>query len=187
MARGPVLIVSGTNRPDSYALRLARAVLGHYQRLDIPAEVYSLCDLPLDIYSPAAYKHKPESFAPIQQKVFDASGLHLVVPEYNGSFPGVLKYFIDMLKYPESFDRKPIAYIGESNGAWGALRPVEQLQMVFGYRNAYTYPVRLFVSKVKEKFDADARVVDADLDGRLARQAEGFWSFIHCLGAVPKG
>ena len=30
-------------------------------------------------------------------------------------------------------------------GIWGALRPVEQLQAIFGYRNAYLYPERVFL------------------------------------------
>ena len=76
----------------------------------------------------------------IQNRVLDAAGLHVVTPEYNGSFPGVLKYFIDMLKFPESFDRKPVAFLGEAAGTWGGLRSVEQLQMIFGYRNATSSP-----------------------------------------------
>jgi len=59
-------------------------------------------------------------------EVLMAAGLHVVLPEYNGSYPGVLKYFIDMLKFPESFENKPAAFVGVANGQWGALRAVEQ-------------------------------------------------------------
>jgi NAD(P)H-dependent FMN reductase len=114
--------------------------------------------------------------------VLDAAGLHLVTPEYNGSFPGVLKYFIDMLKFPESFERKPVAFVGVSAGVWGALRPVEQLQMVFGYRNAHVYPERVFIPQVTAKLAADGTLADAALDGRVAKQAEGFGQFAHVLG-----
>ena len=69
----------------------------------------------------------------------------VVVPEYNGSFPGILKYFIDLLPFPESFDCRPVSYVGVSAGQWGALRAVEQLQLVFGYRNAYVHPPRTFL------------------------------------------
>ena len=71
-------------------------------------------------------RHLPEVLVvddgsgPEQQRVLDAAGLHIITPEYNGSFPGVLKYFIDMLKFPESFVEKPVAFTGEAAGLWGA-------------------------------------------------------------------
>ena len=104
-------------------------------------------------------------------------GLHLVLPEYNGSFPGVLKYFIDMLKFPESFEHKPVAFVGVANGQWGGLRAVEQMQMVVGYRNAHVYPDRIFVPFVQKKLNAGEKLNDAELEERFARQARGFAQF----------
>src|SRR3954468_24194836 len=146
MAKGPILIVSGTNRPGSNALKIANIVRGHYQRSGHgEVGLYSLTEMPPEIFDPASYATKPPAWAAVQQRILDAAGLHVITPEYNGSFPGVLKYFIDMLKFPESFEHKPVAYVGESSGEWGGLRAVEQLQMVFGYRNAHSYPVRVFM------------------------------------------
>ena len=48
-----------------------------------------------------------------------------VVPEYNGSLPGVLKHFIDCWKYPESFHHRPVCYVGISSSGSGGLRPGE--------------------------------------------------------------
>ena len=107
----------------------------------------------------------------------DAAGIHIVLPEYNGSFPGVLKYFIDLLKFPDSFEHKPTAFTGVTSGSWGALRAVEQLQMVFGYRNAHVFPERVFISGVTQKFPPDSLPTDAALDDRLARQARNFAQF----------
>jgi NAD(P)H-dependent FMN reductase len=104
--------------------------------------------------------------------------LHIVTPEYNGSLPGVLKYFIDMLKFPESFQNRPVCFVGVAAGVWGALRPVEQLQAIFGYRNAYIYPERVFLPQINELLDASGRLRDADLLGRLRKQAEGFVDFV---------
>ncbi len=177
----PILIISGTNRPASHALKIAEVLLGHYEAVGIAAEVYSLVDLPLEIFQPSAYKHKPAEFEVLQSRVLDARGIHLVVPDYNGSFPGVLKYFIDMLKFPESFDRKPVAFVGESNGQWGAMRAVEQLQMVLGYRNAFAYPERVFIPAVHSKVHADGKLSDEALNERLARQVRGFVGFMGCL------
>ena len=187
MSDRPVLVISGTNRPGANALRIARLIEAHYHAAKIPTDFYSLAEMPPEIFDPASYASKPPAFAAVQQRVLACGGIHVVTPEYNGSFPGVLKYFIDMLKFPESFDRKPVAFVGEAAGTWGALRSVEQLQLIFGYRNAYTYPERVFISGIAQKFDADGKFTDEAISDRLAKQAHGFWQYIRCIGsAEPK-
>ena len=146
----------------------------------------ALADLPAEVFHPAAYASKPPAFQAIQQRVLDAAGLHIVTPEYNGSFPGVLKYFIDMLKFPESFEQKLVAFVGLASGVWGGLRAVEQLQMVFGYRNAHIFPERLFIPSVRSKLDADGHLLDAELNQRLAKQAQGFACFATHLARRPR-
>jgi chromate reductase len=185
MTDRPVLVISGTNRPGSNALKVARVLLGHYQTRNVKAELFSLADLPPEIFDGAAYATKPPAMLAIQQRVLDAVGLHVVTPEYNGSFPGVLKYFIDMLKFPESFESKPVAFTGEAAGVWGGIRSVEQLQLIFGYRNAYVFPQRVFISGIFQKFDSEGRLMDSDTDERLAKQAEMFAAFTQTLCIRP--
>ena len=177
MSDRPILIVSGTNRPGSNAARIAAILQGNYEKLGFARETLSLVDLPKDVFDGAAYASKPPEMVTLQKRVLDSLGLHLVVPEYNGSFPGVLKYFIDMLKFPESFVDKPVAFVGEANGVWGGLRAVEQLQMIFGYRNAYMYPERVFIPGINQKFDATGGFNDEAINSRLAMQAQGFVEF----------
>jgi chromate reductase len=184
-ADGPILIISGTNRPLSNALKVARVLLGHYQRMDVKADLLSLADLPREVFDGAAYASKPPGMLAIQQRVLQASGLHVITPEYNGSFPGVLKYFIDMLKFPESFESRPVAFTGEAAGVWGGIRSVEQLQLIFGYRNAYIFPQRVFIPGISQKFDADGRLIDAEIDQRLAKQAQAFAMFTQTLCIRP--
>jgi NAD(P)H-dependent FMN reductase len=184
MTPPPVLVISGTNRAASNAMKVARWLLEHYQSANVAAELFSLTELPCQVFRPDSYAKKPPEMLAVQDRVLAASGLHVVTPEYNGSFPGVLKYFIDLLKFPESFEHKPVAFVGEAAGAWGALRAVEQLQHVFGYRNAHVYPPRVFIPAVKEKFDASGALLDAELDARLAKQVQGFAHFVRRLAAV---
>jgi chromate reductase, NAD(P)H dehydrogenase (quinone) len=179
----PILIIAGTNRPASNAQRLARVVESLYRKAGISTDLLALTDVPAEMYDPSSYAAKPPSVQALQKRVLDAAGLHVIVPEYNGSYPGALKYFIDMLKFPESFDRKPVAYIGEAAGTWGGLRAVEQLQMVFGYRNAHSYPVRVFITAVHTKFDAAGNFADAELQTRLDDQCAGFSKFVASLKA----
>jgi NAD(P)H-dependent FMN reductase len=176
-ANGPILIISGTNRPNSNALRVSRIIERHYRAVGAPTELLSLQELPPEMFDPASYATKPPGIAALQQRVLAARGLHIVTPEYNGSFPGVLKYFIDMLKFPESFEHKPVAFTGEASGLWGGLRPVEQLAQVFSYRNAYLFPDRVFIPGINKLMDADGSISDPAINDRLARQAAGFAKF----------
>ncbi len=174
----PILVISGTNRPGAHALKIANIVLSHYRDAKVPAELYSLAEMPAEIFHPSSYATKPQSWLATQQRILDAAGLHIVTPEYNGSFPGVMKYFVDMLKFPESFERKPVAFVGEAAGVWGALRSVEQLQHIFGYRNAYIFSERVFIPGVVQKFDADGKLLDSGIGERLAKQARDFAAFV---------
>jgi NAD(P)H-dependent FMN reductase len=176
-----ILIISGTSRPESNALKVSKVLEGHYASCGAQAAVLSLSELPPEAFVPGVYASKPPAVVAMQQRVLSASGLHVVTPEYNGSFPGVLKHFIDLLKFPESFQEKPVAFTGEAAGIWGGLRAVEQLQQIFAYRNAHLYPERVFIPGVGGKFDAGGRLTDGEIDGRLKKQAAGFAGYVKRL------
>lgn len=179
-----ITLIVGTNRPGSNTRKVARHLEEIYAGLKVPLNILDLAQLPAEIFSPSSYAEKPKSFEPFADAVLKSSGLHVVTPEYNGGIPGVLKYFIDMLKFPESFERRPVCFTGLAAGIWGALRPVEQLQAIFGYRNAYLYPERVFMPGIGKLLDANGRLQDAELLGRLSKQAEGFVTFVEKLQGV---
>src|SRR5689334_19975642 len=141
-------LIVGTNRPGSNTRKVAAHVEEIYAELKVPLRVLDLAQMPQEIFSPASYGEKPKSFQPFADAILQSSGLHVISPEYNGGIPGVLKYFIDMLKFPESFERRPVCFVGVAAGIWGALRPIEQLQQIFGYRNAYIFPERVFLPQI---------------------------------------
>ena len=177
-------LVSGTNRPGSNTRKVAAHVEEIYKKLGIPLAVLDLAKLPPEIFAASSYAEKPKSFEPFAQGVLDATGLIIVSPEYNGGIPGVLKYFIDMLKFPESFERRPVCFVGLAAGIWGALRPIEQLQAIFGYRNALLFPERVFLPKINDLLDAHGRLNDPDIIKRLTAQAAGFVEFVQKLKGV---
>jgi len=131
MSNGPILIISGTNRPAPIRSKSRESSKTITNRSPRQTDLLSLIELPREVFDGAAYATKPPGMIAIQQRVLDAKGLHVITPGIQRSFPGVLKYFIDMLKFPESFDRKCVAFTGESAGIWGALRSTEQLIQIF--------------------------------------------------------
>ena len=179
-----ITLIVGTNRPGSNSRKVARHLEEAYGELKVPLRVLDLAQLPPEVFSPTSYAEKPKAFQPFADAVLQASGLHVVTPEYNGGIPGVLKYFIDMLKFPESFERRPVCFVGVAAGIWGALRPVEQLQAIFGYRNAFIYPERVFLPQIHGLLDEHGRLKSAELLKRLRAQAEGFVDFVERLQKV---
>jgi NAD(P)H-dependent FMN reductase len=179
-----ITLIVGTNRPGSNTRKVARHVEEIYAQLKVPLKVLDLAQLPPEIFSPASYATKPPGFQTFSEAILAAEGLVVVSPEYNGSVPGILKYFIDMLKFPESFEKRPVCFVGLAAGMWGALRPVEQLQMIFGYRNAYLYPERIFLPGINDLLDDQGKLKDADLVSRLRTQAEGFVQFVERVKTV---
>ena len=177
-------LIVGTNRPGCNTRKVARHVEDIYAELKVPLHVLDLARLPAEIFSPTSYAEKPASFHPFADAMLKSSGLVVVTPEYNGSVPGILKYFIDMLKFPESFEKRPVCFVGLGAGMWGALRPVEQLQQIFGYRNAYNYPDRVFFPKINDLLDETGRLKDPELLERLKTQATGFIDFVEKVKSV---
>jgi NAD(P)H-dependent FMN reductase len=173
-----IVIISGTNRPGSNTRKVAAHVEAVYRAQKVPVELLDLAGLPPEIFSPASYAEKPAGFAKFRDAILAADGLVIVTPEYNGGMPGILKYFIDMLPFPESFERRPVCFVGLAAGMWGALRPVEQLQAIFAYRNAYIYPERVFMPGIGKLLDASGRFANPELEKRLEEQATGFTSFV---------
>lgn len=179
-----ITLLVGTNRPGSNTRKVARQIEGIYAELNVPLKVLDLAELPQEIFLPASYAEKPKSFLPFSEAVLLSSGLHVVTPEYNGGVPGVLKYFIDMLKFPESFIQRPVCFTGLGAGMWGALRPVEQLQAIFSYRNAFVFSDRVFMPRVNTLLDESGKINDPELVGLLKAQAAGFVDFVERLKKI---
>jgi chromate reductase len=176
-----IVIISGTNRPGSNTRKVTTQVEAIYNTLGVKTQVLNLAELPPEIFSPTSYAEKPVAFKKFTDAILASDGLVIVTPEYNGSVPGILKYFIDMLPFPESFEHRPVSFIGLAAGIWGALRPVEQLQAIFGYRNAYIFPERVFMPGINKLLDEAGQFISPDVKERLEKQAAGFVSFVESL------
>jgi chromate reductase len=176
-----ILVISGTNRENSNSIRLAKHCQTLLENQGATTQLLDLATLPLEVLSPTAYSQKPEGWAPFQQAVDTAKAIWVVVPEYNGSFPGALKMFIDMLEHPQSLKGLPCAFVGLASGRWGAIRAVEQLEMVFQYRYAHLFNERLFVPAIHNMLDSNDALTDTELAGLLEQMVSHFITYAQQL------
>lgn len=180
----PFVVISGTNRRQSMSARVAATCAEHLRARGLEVELIDLLELPPELLSPDAYFSKPACFAPYQASLDRAEGVLTVVPEYNGSYPGVLKLFIDLLEFPRTLAGVPATFVGLAAGRWGGLRAVEHLEQVFSYREALLYSRRTFIPGVFEALEADGQLKDPTLAARLASQLDGFAAF---ASRLPRG
>lgn len=179
-----ITVISGTNRTESVSAQVAVFVAEAYADLGAEVGILDLAELPIETLSPDAYVEKPARVLEFIDQILASSGLVVIVPEYNGSMPGVLKLFIDMLPFPESFEDRPVSYVGLAAGQFGGLRPVEHLQQVFGYRNALNFPRRVFIPAVGAVMKAEGGLPASDYASRLREQAEAFLAYCRSLGKL---
>lgn len=174
-------IISGTDRPNSNALGVSNYVQRLYAAQSVEVEVISLEDFPFEKIVGGKYGKDIPEVEEFIDPIINADGLIFVIPEYNGSFPGVLKVFVDYLPFPEAFEKMPMAFIGEANGAFGGLRSVEQFQMIANYRNALQFPERVFISRVKNEFSEEEGLKDSFKQKLLNSQVENFVKFVESV------
>jgi len=171
-----ITVISGTNRPNSNTVKVAWLAVEGLRQAGEKAEMLDLAELPAELFDGASYAEKPAAFAPFQDAMVATDGILTVIPEYNGACPGVMKYFIDMLRFPDSLYEKPVGFIGISAGPWGAVRAVEQIEMVFQYRHAHLFGRRVFIPHIGKAMD-NGRFVDQSLEKRFGEALEKFVDF----------
>ncbi|MAL18983.1 MAG: NADPH-dependent oxidoreductase [Balneola sp.] len=174
-------IISSTDRPNSNALKVSKYVQSLYKERGVEAGVISLADFPLKEVIGGPYGKDLPAVEKFRRPIVEADGLIFVIPEYNGSYPGILKLFVDYLPFPQAFEKMPMAFIGESAGAFGALRSVEQFQMVANYRNALQFPERVFIPRVTDEFDEESGLKDEFKQKLLLSQIDNFIKFVEAV------
>lgn len=170
-------IIAATNRPDSFTLRLAEYYQRKFAEKDYPCALLSLADIPDQILHTDMYSTQHESFKQIQDMVTATNKFLFIVPEYNGSFPGVLKVFIDACRYPDSFYGKKTALVGLSSGKYGNIRGIDHFTGVCHYINLLVMPLRLHIPHIKHEFDESWNLIKTDTLKFTNQQIEQFIAF----------
>lgn len=134
-----ITIVCGTNRNGSNSFFLSQYCKQALMQLGSNSEIIDLALLPHDFIFSCLYKPSTPNpiFSDFQNKMVQASKYLFVVPEYNGSFPGVLKGFIDGMPYPATFKNKKVAMIGLSAGMQGGGLAMSHLGDILSYMGAH--------------------------------------------------
>jgi chromate reductase len=157
-----ITIISSTNRPGSSTLKLARVYQQKLREKGVEAGILSLAQLPANIIESDLYNKRSAAFEPLQQIVAGTDKFIFLIPEYNGSFPGVLKVFIDACSFPESFYDKKAALVGLSSGKYGNIRGVDHFTGVCHYLHLNIMALKLHIAAIHKEFNEEGNLFNPD-------------------------
>lgn len=145
-------IVVGTNRKEAVSEQVAAYYAALLNERGQTADIIRLTELPPDFIATALYEHvgKNEQFNRVRDRLLTATRLVFIVPEYNGSFPGVLKAFLDGFPYPSGLEGKRIALVGVSTGIQGGALALSHLNDIFSYLHADVVGVRVKLIQIDQ-------------------------------------
>lgn len=171
-------IVSGTNRPNSRSLSFSLYYQELLKGLGQESGLLDLANMPPDYLVSALYANsgKNEVFNVMRKQMEVSAKYIFVVPEYNGSFPGVLKAFIDGLKFPDTFRGKKAALVGISQGNMGGALALSHLSDILNYMGMNVLAIKPRITSFSNTF-VDGKLTNSFLKGLVDEQAKALIEF----------
>ena len=157
-----ITIISGTNRPHSNTFKLATYYRQKLAERGEASDILSLADLPSDFITSDMYKSRSAAFQPFQERVTATEKFIFIIAEYNGSFPGILKTFVDACQFPDSFFNKKAALVGLSSGKYGNIRGVDHFTGVCHYVRLNVLPLRIHIPHIFQELNSEGNLYKED-------------------------
>jgi chromate reductase len=159
-----ILGFAGSLRKNSYnklLLRAAASLLPESAQL----ELFDIGEIPL-YNQDTEERGIPGIVQRFKEKIESADAILITTPEYNHSYPGVLKNAIDWASRPyghNSFDGKPVAVMSAAPGIFGGVAAQDQLkQVLIALNMRLVAQPAVIIASADCKFDLNNELTDAD-------------------------
>jgi len=162
-------IISGTNRIGSHTEKVAAEYQNVLKNKNIEAKIFSLIGINSLYRSDEIIKAENEILIPTQKFIF-------IIPEYNGSYPGVLKAFIDNSDIRKVWNYKKALLTGVATGRAGNLRGMDHLSDTLHFMKMNVFYNKLPISVVDKIMDENGHLNEETLNG-INRQLDEFILF----------
>lgn len=163
-------IISSTNRIDSHTEKVARQYQKFLREKRIDAKLLSLKDLNV-LERNAQYSEVENEFLiPAQKFIF-------IMPEYNGSFPGVLKAMIDISDIRKCWWNKKALLTGVSSGRAGNLRGMDHITGVLNYMKMIVHHNKLPISVIDTVMNSEGIITNHSTLQAIDQQLDEFINF----------
>lgn len=163
-------IISGTNREDSFTQKVANIYLETLKSKKVFANMLSLMNINVLSRNEEFIKMENDVLIPTTKFIF-------IIPEYNGSYPGILKTMIDTSDIKQSWWWKKALLTGVSAGRAGNLRGMDHLNGTLQYLKMFVHPNKLPISTIDTLFDADGYINHSPTTLAISDQIDEFINF----------
>jgi chromate reductase len=160
-----ILALSGSLRRDSHNTKLLRAAAGLLPA-DIEFELFEGLKAVPPYDEDDDTEPAPAAVSQLREAIAGADALLFSTPEYNSSVPGQLKNALDWASRPAgegALRNKPVAVVGASTGAFGAVWSQAELRKVLGASGARVVDAEVALGHADQRFNEDGTLKDENL------------------------
>lgn len=159
------------------------------QELSVPNFEFETFDISkLPFFSQDLEMDPPDIVTAYKDKIREAEAVLFITPEYNRSFPGVLKNAIDWGSRPYGqnlWNHKPAATLGASPGAIGTFGAQHHLRQVLAYLNMSVLGQPEVYFNASHAFDEQDRLTNEKTKEYLLKFFEAFDEWIQLVSLKP--
>jgi NAD(P)H-dependent FMN reductase len=154
-------VILGTTRKGRMSANPAKFVFGQLQkRSNVATELIDIAELKIPVDDAGETAKDPRFSAAMER----ADALVIVTPEYNHSFPGLLKHVLDTCL--KEYIHKAAGIVAVSAGVFGGARAIENLQPVLRELGLVSIFWDVNFGSVQKVFDENGRLLDQAFIGR---------------------
>jgi len=166
-----ITIIAGTNRADSMTLRTANLYLKMLNsRTDETVQLLSM-------ENHAVWERGADMLELEKKYLIPADKFLIVMPEYNASFPGILKVMMDNSDVKKCWWNKKAMLVGISDGRAGNLRGIEHMTAILHYLKVHVHYNKLILSKINEEISKQGEIIKPETEALIGQQVEDLLRF----------
>jgi NAD(P)H-dependent FMN reductase len=157
-------VILGTTRKGRMSAHAANFIVGELQkRKEVRTELIDIADLNLRVDDAGEGVKDPRYSAAMER----ADAIVIVTPEYNHSFPGLLKHVLDSCL--KEYIHKAAGIVGVSAGTFGGARVIEHFQPVLRELGLVSIFWDINIGSVEKVFDPKGELLDQAYIRRSAK------------------
>jgi chromate reductase len=165
-----ITILSGTHREGSFTLKVAQAYQQFFTRKGHKTQLFDFRTIPDNYLFENMFGRSTKAGKEMRGTYFEnVDRFLLVAPEYNGSFPGIIKVVIDSIP-PAVLKGKKIALTGVASGRFGNLRGLEHLTGILHHLNLDVVGIKIALSGIDTMYDGEQFTWPKDIMERIDKQ-----------------
>jgi chromate reductase len=186
MSTKKIGVIVGSLRRDSFSLAVAKAAVSVAPEA-LSLKFIEIGDLPMFNQDFDDDGTTPDSWVRFRNEIKELDGVIFVTPEYNRSFPAVLKNAIDIASRPygsNAWDGKAGGIISVTPGGLGAFGANHHLRQPMTFLNVLMLQQpEAYISNVADQLNDKGEFADENSLGYLKNYMEAFSQWVNKVSA----